>query len=357
MLLVGTKLKFYQVAEMLDAAVKPGTMAHILQQLRASNFWEPAALAIVRLADFLDENPAPIDYDRRRRLDYAGLLPTSQWMDICRRVNCPAGGQWRARIARCALFTRISGMPVESVPARSSEMPHLRTASERFIALRTPQLAQAMDEAALEFIEAQGVCGEPLTWNAPLFLLDGLSLPDSGSCIDIDRLHRLVRDEQHTLTSVADVLGTNLEVIRFVLGEHPAPTAPPTPGQVRSSGQIRRTTRQLLTADELGRRYLDDHHSLTAIAEDVGVSRQTVARLAAEYGIPVRRGRGGYRNRSGVDRDWFFEQYVTRGRTLPELAAEKGISPTTMTRWAHKLDIPLRPRGGASHTAKPPSGC
>lgn len=356
-LLVGTKLKFYQIVEMLGEAARPGTVPHILHRLRSSQFWEPAALAIVRLADFLDDNPAPIDYDRRRSLDYTGLLPADQWVDICQKANCPAGGQWRARVARCALFTRISGMPVESFPARSSEMPHLRTASERFTALRTPQLAQAMDEAALEFIETQGVRREPLTWNAPLFLLDGLNLPDPGSCIDIDRLHRLVRDEQHTLTSVADTLGTSLEVIRIVLGEHPAPAAPQTPGQARSSGQIRRTTRKLLTAHELGRRYLDDHQSLTAIAEDVGVSRQTVARLATEYGIPVRRGRGGIRNRNGVDRDWFFEQYVTRGRTLPELAAEKGISPTTMARWAHRLDIPLRPRGEASHSVKPPRGC
>jgi hypothetical protein len=44
-----------------------------------------------------------------------------------------------------------------------------------------------------------------------------------------------------------------------------------------------------------------------------------------------------------------FEQYVGCGRTLPDLAREKNMSTANMARWAHFHQIPLRPRGGASH--------
>lgn len=37
------------------------------------------------------------------------------------------------------------------------------------------------------------------------------------------------------------------------------------------------------------------------------------------------------------------------GRTLPDLAREKNMSTANMARWAHLHQIPLRPRGGASH--------
>jgi hypothetical protein len=49
-----------------------------------------------------------------------------------------------------------------------------------------------------------------------------------------------------------------------------------------------------------------------------------------------------------IDRDWLYEQYVDRGRTLPDLAREKNMSTANMARWAHHHQIPLRPRGGGS---------
>ncbi|NEE15069.1 LysR family transcriptional regulator, partial [Streptomyces sp. SID7499] len=40
---------------------------------------------------------------------------------------------------------------------------------------------------------------------------------------------------------------------------------------------------------------------------------------------------------------------VHHRRTLPDLAGETGMSTANMARWAHTHNIPLRPRGGASH--------
>jgi antitoxin (DNA-binding transcriptional repressor) of toxin-antitoxin stability system len=44
-----------------------------------------------------------------------------------------------------------------------------------------------------------------------------------------------------------------------------------------------------------------------------------------------------------------YEQYVTRRRTLNDLARETGMSAANMNRWAHTYNLPLRPRGELSH--------
>ena len=87
----------------------------------------------------------------------------------------------------------------------------------------------------------------------------------------------------------------------------------------------------------------------TDIAKQTGFSRQLLTRLAAEYGIALRKGPQDYKRKGVIDRDWLYEQYVDRGRTLPDLAREKNMSTANMARWAHLYQIPLRPRGGASH--------
>ena len=107
--------------------------------------------------------------------------------------------------------------------------------------------------------------------------------------------------------------------------------------------------RQELTEKEFRRRYGDQHQSLHDIAKQTGFSRQVLARLAAEYGIELRKGPQDYKTKGVIDRDWLFEQYVSRGRTLPNLASEKDMSTANTARWAHLYQIPLRPRGGASH--------
>ncbi|MET9296661.1 LysR family transcriptional regulator [Streptomyces sp. NPDC003077] len=74
-----------------------------------------------------------------------------------------------------------------------------------------------------------------------------------------------------------------------------------------------------------------------------------LARLAREYGIPLREGPQDYKRRGAIERDWLIEQYVHHRRILPDLARETGMSTTNMARWAHTHRIPLRARGGGSH--------
>lgn len=47
-----------------------------------------------------------------------------------------------------------------------------------------------------------------------------------------------------------------------------------------------------------------------------------------------------YRNR-----DWLYEEYTTKGRTMQDIADQFNITPMSIHQWLKKLDIDTRPRG------------
>jgi hypothetical protein len=350
-LLVGNPMELDEAATKLGSVTDGRTISRLLQFLADDPHWAAIAAAVTRLAAYLDDNDVPIDYQRRRWLDYSDLLPSQQWLDLCRRTGMPPGRGRRDKMARCLLFARISGLPVEAAPDfGTGGEAYFRAETARFAALRTPELAAALDETAWDFLARHRVRGEPVAWQPPMSLMKDLDLPGADlSLIDVARLHELVREGGHPVQRAAEVMGTTIDAVRVVLDEHPAPAAPLTRARARATGGVRHAARQVLTEKEFRRRYVDRHQSLNDIAKQTGFSRQTLTRLAAEYGIALRDGPQDYKRKGVIDRDWLYEQYVGQGRTLPDLAREKNMSTANMARWAHLHQIPLRPRGGASH--------
>lgn len=350
-LLVGSPMDLDQVATTLGSVTDGRGISRILQLLAGHPRWEAIAAAVTRLADYLDDHDVPIDYDRRRQLDYSDLLRPEQWLGLCRRTGVARGFGRRGKVARCMLFARISGLPVECAPGFDTvSEASFRAEIARFAAVRTPEVAAALDEAARDFLARHRVRGEPVIWHPPVSLLADLDLPGPDpSAIDIARLHELVQGRLHPAQHAADVLGTTVDAVRLVLDEHPVPGVPLTATQARAAGRVRHAARQVLTEEEFRQRYGDLRQSLYDIANETGFSRQTLTRLATEYGIALREGRQDYKRKGVIGRDWLLEQYVGRGRTLPDLAREKNMSISNMARWAYAHQIPLRPRGGASH--------
>ncbi|MFF2861778.1 TniQ family protein [Streptomyces rubiginosohelvolus] len=351
LLVVDSKVRLEDAAEHLGSVTDSIGISRILQVLDDQPHWSDSVAALVRLSDHLDATEVPIDYQRRRRLDYSQLLPHEHWRDICRRTGALPGNGLRERVVRCQLFQRISGLPAESAPDHSSiNEARFRAEAARFATIQTPDLAQALAEEACTFLAAHGIHDEPVTWQPPLTLLSGLALPGPDlDGIDVAQLHQFVRQHKSPVRHAAETFGTNIEVIRLVLDEQPAPALPPTETIAKATGLIRFKARQEVPKETFTSLYLDEHRSLQQIAEHTGFSRQTLSALAREYGIPIRDGPQDYKRRGTIERAWLIEQYVVRRRTLPDLARETGMSTANMARWAHIHKIPLRPRGGGSH--------
>ncbi|GAA1893781.1 TniQ family protein [Streptantibioticus ferralitis] len=352
LLIPDSRTSLDQAAGLVGDVVDGIEISRLLQELDDLPQWPDIVTALDRLTDHLDADDVPIDYGRRRILDYTGLLPRDRWLEICRRTETPPGTGRRERIARSQLFRRLSGLPAESAPddLGGLDSAEFRATALHFTALQTPELAHALRQEALEFLASHHIHDEPVTWQPPATLLAGLSLPAPDPMhVDLPRLHQLVRERQHPVQHAAQVLGTTVEAIRHVLDEHPAPEPPLTKNAARATGRIRQQARQAIPEEHFTQLYLGEHRSLQQIATLTGFSRRVLTDLAKEYGIPLREGPQDYKRRSTIERDWLIEQYVHRRRTLPDLARETGMSTANMARWAHIHNIPLRPRGGASH--------
>lgn len=176
LLLVSSRLSLDEAATMIDSPIDGHALSRILQLLEKHAQRDGLRLAVIRMADYLAGRQVPIDYRRRRRLDYSMLLPDQVWTQICRDTGTPGVRSVRARIARCMLFERLSGQPA-SVSSMFPDSNAFRTQVADFPRYLTTELDQALDEHAQEFLADHGISGEPSVWEPPTAVLDGLDLP------------------------------------------------------------------------------------------------------------------------------------------------------------------------------------
>ena len=143
LLFVDTRLRLRDASDQLLSPVPEQSVLRVLRLLRQCGHWEHVRKALIRLADYLNTTATPIDYRRRRDLDYSGLLEPSQWRQICRDTSTHGGTAARARIARCYLYERLSGMPVSAAPFAHGDTEAHNNAAD-FPRRLTPELSSAL---------------------------------------------------------------------------------------------------------------------------------------------------------------------------------------------------------------------
>ncbi|OBB75921.1 TniQ family protein [Mycobacterium sp. 852014-52144_SCH5372336] len=350
LLLVNSRLNLDKAARMIGSPIDGQAVSRLLQVLERHDLWEGLRSALIRMADYLAEHEVPIDYRRRRELDYTMLLPDKVWARICRDTGTPGARSVRANIARCLLFEHLSGHPAR----KSTVFPDsnvFRTQVADFPRYLTPALAQALDEHAHEFLAQQGITDEPSVWEPSSAVLDGLHLPGADpNAVNVSDLHRAVTVTGMKLGSAAQRLSISLDTVRYLLQTHPAPLSCRAASRPVATPYNRAyaSAKATISRERLIELYEQRGLSLKDISQTVGVSRQIIGRLALDYGLAVRD--PGRRARTTVDRDWLYDQYVNRRRTLPDLAEEAGMSTANMARWAKRHAIPVRGPGGQSHS-------
>lgn len=338
--LVGTRQPLGVITELLGGAITGRAVSHVWSQMRASDGWQAIQLAVIRLADYLHQHATPIDYRRRRALDYTDLLPDATWQRICRTTDTPVGRPALAAVARTVLFARITGSPTEQAPWFTA-VPGFRGQLAQFRSHTTPLLRQQLDTVATEFLADHHIT-EPLLWSPPAALLADLPLPGPHiDTVDINRLHHLLTRPGTTVTAAARHLQISPDVVRYLSDIYPCP---PRPQTVRRN-QMRRIPG--LTATTLTRSRCLGDANLTALARQHNLSRQTLARIATAVGVAPHAGARPPRCR----RNWLEQRYLVDRQTMAEVAAASGVSPTTVARWLRYYRITARPRGARSHSS------
>ena len=265
--------------------------------------WNHIRHAIIGLADYLHSHDCPIDYRRRRTLDYNSLLTPQIWQRICRDIDIRSGDGKKARLARCHLYATVAGSPARYAPW-FIDINDFSGWLANFPVLLTPPLATALDTEAQRFLHEMGI-DEPVTWSPPGHLLTGLTLPGADpKDIDLPLLHRLVR-RPLALSAIAEQLDTTLDAVRYALTLQPAPerqrgpTSRPSPALTDLA--------QALSTSALTDLYHGQKLSLKEIGVRYGVERKVVARLAHQYGIQLRPPQR-HRQHEEIDRDWLYTE-------------------------------------------------
>lgn len=343
--LVGSADSVHQASSRLGACEPPDRIAELLHQIHAHPSWPHIDTALKDLADYLDHGVCPIDYQRRRQLDYSELLPDTQWHELSRRALHFPGDSKRPLTVRRWLFERISCLPADQAPAIFAlTSPQQRSDVSALSRLLTPELLGELDDYARAFLRRQGASTEPVTWSPPTTRLSGLDLPGTllSQC-PTGEIHRLLRDEHLVPRTIASRLGTSVDAVRCILNEQPAPL---NTNQQRANGRLVWKLADQLSADDLRHLHQDEKLSVAALARRFDVPEGAITSLLEIYGMPrTRHSRG-----ITIDQQWLHREYVTNRRPFPGLATEIGVSTSYLRRQAKAMGIPIRPKGGTSQT-------
>ena len=288
---VGTRLTHGSAIKLLDIEAQGRQVSHVMRSLGRNGPEVDTIRAIARLAAFLDETSTPIDFARRRAIDYSGILPRDEWHEICRTANVLPGGGRRWQAARAHVYSLLSGNRLARAPfAQETGFPSF--AEVRSFRDGLPEVvSRELNDSATAFLKARHI-DEPVAWVPDLEL--------AGFVVDVP-----------------------------ASGGSEWPRARPARAAVKPTRAV--------AAYSAGR-------SVREIAVEHGVARQTVSRVLEEAGVETRNGR----RRADIDVEWLRRRYIDERRTIPEIAAEVGVTMTTINRHLEAAGIPRRARGSAS---------
>lgn len=325
-LLVGSSSELQTVTELLPRhGLRAGRVDTTLSKMRANHSWQDTGTALIRLHDYLDAHPAPIDYTRRRTLSYANLLSDSDWDTACRKAHISTGTR-RIELARSWLYELLSGCTAVGGPFHDPELsgPTFQQNYDNFFLAFNPTLFAHLHHAAHQFLRDHSIT-EPLSWHPPDHLFEGLQLPGAEpDTIDPDALRAAVNTNP-TLNAAAKTLGTTPDIVRYRLQ-----TAPP-PADAHS----RRRYHPHVTAVDL-LRLRDQGLSPRQMSTILGVDVTCVYKTARQFNIDVLK----RPCRADIDPTWLRQQVINDARSVAEIADTLGLSTKPIRSRITALGIP-----------------
>lgn len=240
--------------------------------------------ALCAIAEILDRDGAPIDYERRRQLaDETELLDSRAWKVMCRAGGTPAGSQPKLAHARVWLWETLTGGLPRQAPSQLSEgCPEFLSRHSRCTLDLPATTVRQLNEHARRLLDTHGCHHEPITWSPATngIPVDRLPGPDPDA-LDPDRVHAAISAHPARQHAAAQ-LGITVEHLHYIARKHPSeiydPAAATAPHRVRFAA--------VLGATQL-RELIDQGHSLRHIEASTGINRRTLRDELIAHGIPI----------------------------------------------------------------------
>lgn len=163
-LLVGSSVRAVEAGDILGEAASANALNQRLWLLCGSRQWPSICERLIRLSDYLIRYGAPIDYGRRRALNYSSLLGgVGDWETVCREAGLNLGHSAVATWARKSLVEKISGGPATLARlGGSTSSVHLSAVDPAVLSA----LDGSLEDYAKRFLLRLGI-DEPVEWSPP----------------------------------------------------------------------------------------------------------------------------------------------------------------------------------------------
>jgi hypothetical protein len=168
LLQTGTGLTHRELAALLQSPVGRN-VTRVLVGAEAAGEWNQLSTSLARLADYLDAGRGKIDYQRRRELDYEGILPLGEWTSMWKNPNLKGIKRPLISVARKYLYVTISGSLTKAI-TKSARRGHGYDLRNYLPPSVPDQLKQSLTDYAQRFLMEKGIQNEPVEWSPPLRL-------------------------------------------------------------------------------------------------------------------------------------------------------------------------------------------
>ncbi|MGC7102936.1 helix-turn-helix domain-containing protein [Amycolatopsis lurida] len=206
-------------------------------------------------------------------------------------------------------------------------------------------MRRALDEHALHHLHQLGI-EEPLTWEPPRDWAPSL-IPPGREPTDIDhvRLQQLLHTDGLRPSAVADALDAHIDHVRLAVEALDHTNFQQSGLREAQARQRRQDARTVITLDFLHQHHRQQGKQLRQITDETGIPRHIISEIATELGYPLNPGR----RQLVIDEHWLREQYLDKKRSFLDIAAECGVTDTTVIGCASEYGIPSRTAGITSH--------
>ncbi|MFQ6197233.1 TniQ family protein [Streptomyces sp. NPDC000405] len=309
----------------------------------------PLVSVLAQLADALDSDGCPIDYERRRVLfgspDASVRLDRKLHEDLCKRQGWRPAGSRHLRLVDLYLRHLLTGSDLTSLTGQRMDSPTVCTGWNVLRFRMPPDLRGLIVQQARAALDAHGITDEPVFWEPPAEWITSSHWPGNDcELLDRDPVHTL-RSQGASLAEVASTTGLSFEDIRLHC-DATGRTFPEIPRQTRRPNDPTPRVGDL-GADRLRELYAEQHLSIAKIARLIGTSTSVVRGELTRTGVPLHP--PGRRREHAIDREWFEREYLHRRRTIADLSAECGASRSTLARAAKGWGIKLRSPGNRTN--------
>ncbi|MCA2311678.1 TniQ family protein [Mycobacterium intracellulare subsp. chimaera] len=168
-LVVGTRITLAQAASVLGSAITAASVSRVLQILSTDSCWPGIRLSLIRIADILDANGCPIDYQARRESPFEVFLDDREWNEIRSRLTAESGISVPRWMVQCWMYERVSGSPARQCGA-AINTPNFGAKLADFNNLVRPDLVARLDQLAQNFLRRHGYGHHPLRWQPDIEL-------------------------------------------------------------------------------------------------------------------------------------------------------------------------------------------